>query len=130
MSVTVLLADQLDVGRGDMICAPGDAAGRRARELDATVCWMAEAPLRPGGRYPLKHTTRTVRATIESLDDRVDMETLERQPRPAELALNDIGRVRLRTSAAGARRPVRAQPRHRRLHPHRRGTRTTPSARG
>jgi bifunctional enzyme CysN/CysC len=104
MSVTVGLADEIDVGRGDLLSRPDDAP-TVARHLEATVCWMADAPLRAGLRYALKHTTRTVRATVEQLETRVDMHTLEDEPEPAELALNDIGRVRLRTNA-----PVMADP--------------------
>jgi sulfate adenylyltransferase subunit 1 (EFTu-like GTPase family) len=70
-----------------------------ARELHADVCWMTDAPLRPGGRYLLKQATSTVTAIVDELSDHVDVHTLERAGAPAELALNDIGRVRLRTSA-------------------------------
>jgi bifunctional enzyme CysN/CysC len=104
MSVTVLLADDVDVGRGDLI-AGADDGPVVARHLEATVCWMAETPLRPGTRYQLKHTTRRVRATIERIDTKVDMHTLDDIHSPAELELNDIGRVRLRTSL-----PVLADP--------------------
>jgi bifunctional enzyme CysN/CysC len=104
MSVTVLLADDVDVGRGDLI-AGADDGPVVARHLEATVCWMAETPLRPGTRFQLKHTTRRVRATIERLDTKVDMHTLDDIHSPAELELNDIGRVRLRTSL-----PVLADP--------------------
>jgi sulfate adenylyltransferase subunit 1 (EFTu-like GTPase family) len=97
MSVTVRLADDLDVSRGDLICRAADRPAL-ARELVADVCWMTDAPLRPGGRYAIKHATHTARAVVDALDDRVDVSTLEREPAPAELALNDIGRVRLRTS--------------------------------
>jgi bifunctional enzyme CysN/CysC len=104
MSVTVLLEDDLDVGRGDLVCAAGDGPCV-ARHLEATLCWMTEAPLRPGARYQLKHTTRRVRATIEAIETRVDMATLEDVDAPPELELNDIGRVRLRTST-----PILADP--------------------
>ena len=97
MSVTVRLADDLDVSRGDLICRPDDRPAL-ARDLVADVCWMAEAPLRPGGRYAIKHATHTARAIVEAIDDRVDVTSLGREPAPGELALNDIGRVRLRTS--------------------------------
>jgi len=97
MSVTVRLADDLDVSRGDLICGPDDRPAL-ARDLVADVCWMAEAPLRPGGRYAIKHATHTARAIVEAIDDRVDVTSLGREPAPGELALNDIGRVRLRTS--------------------------------
>jgi bifunctional enzyme CysN/CysC len=97
MSVTVRLADELDVSRGDLICRPGDRPAL-ARDLVADVCWMADAPLRAGGRYAIKHATHTARAIVESIDDRVEVASLGREPAPGELALNDIGRVRLRTS--------------------------------
>jgi sulfate adenylyltransferase large subunit len=96
MSVTLRIADQLDISRGDMIAAPDDAP-IIARELEATVCWMSGTPLRPGARYALKHTTRNARAVIERLDHRVDVNSLAHEPAD-ELALNEIGRVRLRSS--------------------------------
>ena len=71
-----------------------------ARELDCTICWMSDEPLHPGRRYALKHTTRTVRATVQAITERTDPETLERQLEPTSLVLNDIGRVTLRTSSA------------------------------
>ena len=98
-SVTVRLADDVDVARGDLLVAgSADALPTASRELEAAVCWMAEAPLRAGGRYALKHTTSTVRAIVDAVSDRLDVATLEAVPGPAELALNDIGRVRLRVS--------------------------------
>ncbi len=98
MSIGVTLADDLDVGRGDLI-AGMENRPPAARELDVTLCWMAEAPLRPGGRYALKHTARTVRATVQEILDRWDPETLVIHEGPSSLALNDIGRVSLRTSS-------------------------------
>jgi sulfate adenylyltransferase large subunit len=97
MSVTVRLADDLDVSRGDLICRRADRPAL-ARDLVADVCWMADAPLRPGGRYAIKHAAHTARAIVESIDDRVEVASLGREPTPGELALNDIGRVRVRTS--------------------------------
>ena len=97
MSVTVRLTDELDVSRGDLICRPGDRPAL-ARDLVADVCWMADAPLRPGGRYAIKHATHSARAIVEAIDGRLDVTSLLREEGPAELALNDIGRVRLRTS--------------------------------
>jgi bifunctional enzyme CysN/CysC len=104
LSVTVLLRDDIDVGRGDMLVTPDDPPPA-ARHLEAMVCWMADDPLRAGARLALKHTTRRVRATIEHLETRIDMATLDDDPDPQELALNDIGRVRLRT-----REPIVADP--------------------
>jgi sulfate adenylyltransferase subunit 1 len=97
MSVTVRLADDLDISRGDLICGPTDRPAL-ARDVVADVCWMADAPLRAGGRYAVKHATHTARAIVEAIEDRVIVDKLTRAAAPAELALNDIGRVRLRTS--------------------------------
>jgi sulfate adenylyltransferase subunit 1 (EFTu-like GTPase family) len=98
MSLTLRLEDELDVSRGELIAHP-DEQPLVSRELVADVCWMTDTPLRPGSRYLLKHTTRNVTAIVDGIDDVVDVHTMERMPPPAELALNDIGRVRLRTSA-------------------------------
>ena len=97
LSVTLRLADDLDISRGDLICGPADRPSLE-RELTADVCWMADAPLRPRGRYLIKHAAHTVAAMVDELVDRVDVHTLDREGAPPELALNDIGRVRLRTA--------------------------------
>jgi sulfate adenylyltransferase large subunit len=97
-SVTLLLEDDLDVSRGDLIARPGDAP-TVARELEAIVCWMADAPLRTGGRYAIKHATRAVRGIVEAVDWHLDVETLTREQNEHGLALNEIGHVRLRLSA-------------------------------
>jgi sulfate adenylyltransferase subunit 1 len=94
LSVTLRLEDDLDISRGDMIVHAGRGPAP-ARELEATVCWMSERPLAAGARYRLKHTTRTVPARVEAIEDRLDVNSLEDEPAD-ELRLNDIGRVRLR----------------------------------
>ena len=96
MSVTIRLEDEIDVPRGDMLVDPDDQP-MTARTLDATVCWMSERPLLPGARLGVKHTTRTVRAIVESIDGVIDMDTLAEHT-AAEMALNDIGTVQLRLS--------------------------------
>jgi sulfate adenylyltransferase subunit 1 (EFTu-like GTPase family) len=98
MSLTLRLEDEIDISRGELICHP-DEAPSVTRALSADVCWMTEEPLRPGSRYVLKHTSRHATAIVDGIDDVVDVHTLERAEPPAELALNDIGRVHLRTSA-------------------------------
>jgi sulfate adenylyltransferase large subunit len=98
MSVTLRLSDEIDISRGETICG-AEQAPAVSRELEADVCWMTDRPLRQGGRYIVKHTTREVTAIVDELRDHVDVHTLERAGAPQELALNDIGRVRLRTSA-------------------------------
>jgi bifunctional enzyme CysN/CysC len=103
-SVTVVLADDVDAGRGHMIVAP-EGPPPVARRLDARLCWMTDAPARTDARYVIKHTTRRVRARIESIDSRLDVHTLADVPNPGELVLNDIGRVHLDLAA-----PVMAEP--------------------
>jgi bifunctional enzyme CysN/CysC len=98
MSVTVLLEHDLDVSRGDMICA-ADSPARIARDLRADVCWLDDTSARPAGRYLLKHTTRTTRAELTRIEHRVDVDSLRTEPDPRTLALNDIGRIALRTAA-------------------------------
>lgn len=101
LSVSVELADDIDVGRGDVLVSGGTQAHLPvlARELDATICWLSNTPLRAGDRIALKHTSRTVRATVQELHTRLDPETLDEQDSPVELGLNDIGTVTLRTSS-------------------------------
>jgi bifunctional enzyme CysN/CysC len=106
LSVTLRLADDLDISRGDLICGVADPPALE-RELTADVCWMTDAPLRPRGRYLIKHAAHTVPALVDELVDRVDVHTLNREPAPAELGLNDIGRVRLRTARPVAFDPYR-----------------------
>ena len=98
LSVTLRLADEIDVSRGDMICRAHNHPVP-TRELDAMVCWMSEEPLRPRGRYAIKQTTRNARAIVEELRYRIDVNTLHRDEQAGELGLNQIGRVHLRTSA-------------------------------
>jgi bifunctional enzyme CysN/CysC len=97
MAVTVRLTDDVDVSRGDLISRPTNAP-RVTQDVDALVCWMADEPLRPRQRLAIKHTTRTVRAMVKELAYRLDVNTLHRDQDAAELGLNDIGRVRLRTT--------------------------------
>ncbi len=98
MSVTVHLEDELDVSRGDMICRPQNRP-IVGQDLDAMICWMSDRPLQPKARLALKHTTRWVRAMVTNLQYRLDVNTLHRDEGVAQLGLNDIGRVQLRTTA-------------------------------
>ncbi|MFE9959460.1 sulfate adenylyltransferase subunit 1 [Micromonospora sp. NPDC005299] len=98
MSVTVRLADEIDISRGDMICRPNNAPAV-AQDIEAMICWMDESrPLQVGGRYAIKHTTRSARAIVRGLHYRLDINSLHRDETAGELKLNEIGRVRLRTT--------------------------------
>jgi sulfate adenylyltransferase subunit 1 len=97
-SVTIRLADDVDVARGDIIAAT-ERPPRVTCELSATVCHIADRPLRAGDRVLLRHGTATVKALVDSLDSVLDLQTLRREPGPQALQANDIGRVRLRTAS-------------------------------
>jgi sulfate adenylyltransferase subunit 1 len=96
-SVTLRLEDDIDIARGDLIVADRAPMPSTVRELVATVCWLAAEPLRPGARLVLRHTTRQVVALVDAVTSRLDVATLTSAP-AAELGLNDIGTIRLRTS--------------------------------
>jgi bifunctional enzyme CysN/CysC len=96
MSVTVRLADEIDISRGDMLCRPHNAP-TPAQNIDAMVCWMTERPLQPRQRIVVKHTTRSARAMVRDIQYRLDVNTLHRDEGAAQLGLNDVGRVQLRT---------------------------------
>jgi bifunctional enzyme CysN/CysC len=98
MSVTVRLEDDIDVSRGDMICRPTNMP-TASQDIDAMICWMDEtAPLRVGGKYHIKHTTRSARTVVKHLSYRLDINTLHRDEKAESLGLNDIGRIQLRTT--------------------------------
>jgi sulfate adenylyltransferase subunit 1 len=98
MSVTVRLTDEIDISRGDMICRPHNAPAV-AQDVEAMICWMDEtAPLRVGGKYTIKHTTRSARTVVRGLQYRLDVNTLHRDENAPQLGLNEIGRVKLRTT--------------------------------
>jgi bifunctional enzyme CysN/CysC/sulfate adenylyltransferase subunit 1 len=96
-SVTLLLEHDLDVSRGDMIVGPEHLPGM-STELRAKICWMHPRPLRPGAKCFLKHTTHTVQAVVTRLENRVNIATFDPEPDPAELAMNDLGDVQIKTS--------------------------------
>ncbi len=98
MSVTVRLTDDVDISRGDMLVRADDEPST-SQDVEAVVCWMVDQPLRHGGRYAIKHTTRWARAMVADLIYRLDVNSLERDDAATELALNEIGRVRLRVTA-------------------------------
>ena len=109
MSVALRLTDDIDVARGDLIAGAAQAP-EPTRDLVATVCWLSDVPLSRKSRLLLKHTTRTTRAIVSAVDGVLDLDQVQIVP-GEDLALNDIGRVRLRTAE-----PIVAEPyaRHRR----------------
>jgi sulfate adenylyltransferase large subunit len=96
-SVTLVLEHDLDVSRGDMLIGPENLPGMSS-DLHARVCWMHPRALQAGRKFLLKHTTQTVQAVVTRLENRVNIHTFDPEPDPAELALNDLGEIRLRTA--------------------------------
>jgi bifunctional enzyme CysN/CysC len=97
-AVTLRLADDLSITRGDMICRPNNRP-RIAQELEAMVCWMDDAaPLVPGKIYSIKHTTRLGRARVDSVLYRLNISNLHRETGVSSLQMNEIGRVTLHTT--------------------------------
>ncbi len=96
-SVTVELEDEIDLSRGEMLIAAEEAAPHSSTRLRAMTVWMHEQPLVPGATYLLKHTTRTVRATIRAIGYRVDVNSAEHFSAD-RIAMNDIAEVELDTS--------------------------------
>jgi len=98
MSVTIRLADEIDVSRGDMICRPNNRP-TAGQDLEAMVCWMTEAStLGPRTKLGIKHTTRSARVVVQDLHYRLDINTLHRDEQARQLGLNEIGRVSLRVT--------------------------------
>ncbi|HEY8216853.1 MAG TPA: GTP-binding protein [Acidimicrobiia bacterium] len=97
MSVAIRLADDLDISRGDMIARPHNTPSV-TQDVDAMVCWFSERPLQQGNVYVIKHTTRSARAKVQNLHYRLDVNTLHRDETHQALAMNDMGRVTVRTT--------------------------------
>jgi sulfate adenylyltransferase subunit 1 len=95
-SITLTLAEDLDIARGDMIVEDDDPPTPQT-VMNAIVCWMSAKPLRAGKKYVLRHTTRRVKAMISGIDFRIDPNTLERSSAIEELKQNDIARVSIKT---------------------------------
>jgi bifunctional enzyme CysN/CysC len=98
MSVSLRLADDLDISRGDMLCRPRNVPAV-TQDLDLMVCWMGDRPMLPRTTVTVKHTTRTARAMVGDLRYRLDIDTLHRDPDATRLHRNEIGRVGLRVTS-------------------------------
>jgi len=100
MAVTLLLEDEIDISRGDMICRPSNQPTAN-RRFEAMICWFDEtSQLRTGAPYMLKHTTRWAPAEVDELRYQLDVDTLHRDLDAETLEVNDIGRVSISTSSA------------------------------
>jgi bifunctional enzyme CysN/CysC/sulfate adenylyltransferase subunit 1 len=96
-SVTLCLEHDIDISRGDMIVGLENLPGRET-ELQARVCWMHQRPLQAGKKYFLKHTTQTVQCVVTQILNKINFDTLDPEPAPLTLAINDIGGIKLKTA--------------------------------
>src|SRR4051812_4465106 len=96
-SVTVVLEHDIDISRGDILVDPADLPGA-STDLHAKVCWLHPRPLTAGKKYFLKHATQTVQAVVTSIEHKIDISTLDPIPGAPELAMNDLGEIRVRTA--------------------------------
>ncbi|GAA5520580.1 sulfate adenylyltransferase subunit CysN [Aliifodinibius salicampi] len=97
MSVTMTLEDDIDISRGDMIAKP-DNQPSVGQDIDLMVCWLNKEPLKPNGKYAIKHTTKDARCIIKEVKYKVNINTLHRVEGDKEIGLNDIGRIQIRTT--------------------------------
>ena len=104
MSVTVRLAADIDVSRGDVICREGNRP-EVSQDIDAMVCWMDESPLIEGKRYAVLHSSRHARAVLREIKYELDVNSLHRREEVHQLGLNSLGRVTLRLTT-----PIVADP--------------------
>ncbi len=97
MSIVMTLEDDIDISRGDMIVRPGNQP-RVEQDLDIMMCWLNNKPMTPGGKYAIKHTTNESRAMVKEVVYKVNINTLQREEGDKDIRMNDIARVRLRTT--------------------------------
>ena len=97
-SVTIQLEDKIDISRGDMLVKPNNQP-KSSQDLDARICWFSNSKkLTQGGKYLIKHTTKTAQAMISEITYKVDVNSLRKNEQDKEFNMNDIGRIKFRTS--------------------------------
>ncbi len=97
MSVTLQLEDDIDIGRGDMIVRENNQP-KMGQDIEMMVCWMSKTPIVPNGKYGVKHTTNDVRCIVKEIHYKVDINSLHRVEDDFEIEMNDIARIRIRTT--------------------------------
>jgi sulfate adenylyltransferase subunit 1 len=97
MSVSMLLEDDIDISRGDMLVRENNLP-QTGQDIDVMVCWLNEKPLTEGNRYILRHTTRELRCLVKEIRYKIDITSLRRLEDEKKFGMNDIGRIHLRTT--------------------------------
>lgn len=96
-AVTLQLEDDIDISRGDMIVASNNQP-KRSQDIDLMICWFNERPLVLGGKYAIKHTSNEAKAVIKEIAYKMDINSLEQNLEDRTIKMNDIGRIRIKTS--------------------------------
>ena len=97
MSVTLLLKDDIDVSRGDMIVRENNLP-EISQDLELMICWFHEKPLQARGKYGIKHTTQDARCVIKEIRYKLNINTLHRNEEDLNIGMNDIARIVIRTT--------------------------------
>lgn len=97
MSVTITLEDEIDVSRGDALAKPNNLPSV-SQDLDLMICWFTDKPLRNGGKYVLRHTTREVRCVVKEIRYKVNINTLHKIEEDFTISMNDVARISIRTT--------------------------------
>lgn len=97
MSATILLTDDLDLSRGDMIVRTNNQP-KQTQDLELMVCWFNERPIQPRGKYAIMHTTQTARCMVMDIQYKMDVNTLHRNVGDKNVSMNDIARITIRTT--------------------------------
>ena len=97
-SVVMTLEDDIDLSRGDMLVRENNQP-ESTQDLDVRVCWLSDRPMRTGAKFELRHTSREVKAVVKEVVYKLDINTLHRMEDDLEVGMNDIARMRIRTSA-------------------------------
>jgi sulfate adenylyltransferase subunit 1 len=96
-SVTISLEGEFDISRGDMLVKENNVP-KIGQDIDIMICWLGDKPMIPRGKYILKHTSNEMRCMIQEIVYKVDINTMERDTENVTFNMNDIGRIKLRTT--------------------------------
>jgi sulfate adenylyltransferase subunit 1 len=97
MSVSITLEDDIDISRGDMIVRSNNKP-EASQDIEVMLCWLNNSPAKPRAKYTIKHTSNDQKAMIKEVVYKIDINTLDRESENMELGMNDISKVKIRTT--------------------------------
>jgi len=98
MSVSMTLEDDIDISRGDMIVKINNRP-KESQDVDVMICWLSNEPMKLGGKYAVKHTSKDVRCIIKDVQYKMNINTLQKIEDDKTISLNEIGRISIRTTS-------------------------------